>query len=96
VSVLALVLWTFAVVLFIFGVVFVGLGRNSERAYWSQRDPSGDAARDATALGAIVKRAGHYAAGEYRAPLRITAIGVLLCYAAIGFAILAALATWLG
>lgn len=95
-SVLALVLWTFAVVLLIFGLVFVGLGRNSERAYWSQRDPSGDAAGDATPLGDIVKRAGHFATGEYRAPLRITAIGVLLCYVAIGFAVLAALATWLG
>lgn len=95
-SVLALVLWTFAVVLLLFGLVFVGLGRNSERSYWSQRDPSGDPARDATSLSTIVRRAGHYAAGEYRAPLRITAIGVLMCWVAIVMGVLAALATWLG
>lgn len=95
-SVLALVLWTFAVVLLLFGLVFVGLGRNSERSYWSQRDPSGDPARDATPLSTIVRHAGRYAAGEYRAPLRITAIGVLMCWVAVVMGILAALATWLG
>jgi hypothetical protein len=96
VSVLALVLWTFAVVLLLFGLVFVALGRNSERSYWSQRDPSGDPAHDATPLSTIVRRAGHYATGEYRAPLRITAIGVLMCWIAVGMGILAVLATWLG
>ncbi len=92
-STVALVFWMFALVLFIFGVVFVILGMNSERGYWSQRDPRGDARADATSLGAIVLHAGHYATGEYRAPLRVTAIGVLLWYVAVGFAVIAAIAT---
>lgn len=83
-----------ALVLVAFGVVFMLLGMNSERAYWTQRDPSGDARREATPVAAIVKRAGHYAAGEYRAPLRIIAIGVLMCEIAVGFAVIALIATF--
>jgi hypothetical protein len=94
VSNVALVFWIFAVVLFLFGVVFIVLGMNSERAYWSQRDPSGDARTDATPVSAIIKRAGHFAAGEYRAPLRIAAIGALMCEVAIGFAAIALIATF--
>lgn len=89
----ALVLWIIALVLVAFGLAFVLLGRSSERAYWSQRDPSGDARRDATSLGDIVRRAGHYATGEYRAPLRITAIGVLMGWLAAGFAVIAVIVT---
>lgn len=89
----ALVFWIIAIILFIFGVVFVLVGLNSERGYWSQRDPSGDARKDATKLPAIIKRTGHYATGEYRAPLRITAIGVLICEIAIGFAVIALIVT---
>ena len=92
----ALVFWIIAIVLAVFGVVFAMLGMNSERAYWAQRDPSGDARTDATKLSAIVKRAGHFAAGEYRAPLRITAIGVLLCEVALGFAVVALIVTLAG
>lgn len=88
-SIPELVLWTIAVVLALFGLVFVVLGQNSERAYWTQRDPSGDARREATPLSAIARRAGHYAAGEYRAPLRITAIGVLMLEIAVAFAVVA-------
>jgi hypothetical protein len=96
VSSTALVFWIFAAVLFSFGAVFVALGLNSERAYWTQRDPSGDARTEATPLSSIVKRAGHFAAGEYRAPLRIAAIGVLMCEISIAFAVLALIATLAG
>ena len=92
----ALVLWIIALVLAAFGVVFAILGLNSERAYWSQRDPSGDARTDATKLSAVVKRAGHFATGEYRAPLRIAAIGVLMCEIALAFAVVALIVTLAG
>lgn len=92
----ALVFWIIALVLAAFGVVFALLGLNSERAYWSQRDPSGDARTDATKLSAIVKRAGHFATGEYRAPLRIAAIGVLMCELALAFAAVALIVTLAG
>ncbi len=78
----------FAIFLALFGIVFVALGMNSERSYWVQRDPTGDARREATPLTSIIRRAGHYAAGEYRAPLRITAIGVLMVDFAIVLAII--------
>lgn len=86
----------FALVLLAFGVVFVILGMNSERGYWTQRDPSGDARKDATPLSAVIRRAGHFAAGEYRAPLRIAAIGVILGEIAIAFAVLALIVTLVG
>lgn len=86
-----LVVGFFGIFLVIFGVVFALLGQNAERAYWSQRDTHGDPRKDATGLGTIITRAGRYATGEYRAPLRITAIGVLLVYLGIGFFILGAL-----
>jgi preprotein translocase subunit Sss1 len=96
VSIAALTLWIIAIVLLAFALVFIVLGRNSERAYWSQRDPSGNAERDATSLGTIARRAGRYAAGEYRAPLRITAIGVLMVYGAVGFGVIALIVTLAG
>lgn len=92
-SIAAIVLWTFALVLLVIGLVFVVLGMNSERAYWTQRDPSGDARKDATKLSAVVRRSGHFATGEYRAPLRIAAIGVLMAEAAVVFAIVALIVT---
>lgn len=92
----ALVLWIIAIVLLAFGLVFVAVGQNSERSYWAQRDPSGNARADATRLSTIARRAGHYAAGEYRAPLRITAIGVLLAYLAIAFGVIALIVTLAG
>lgn len=92
-STAAIVFWMFAVVLAIFGVVFALLGANSERSYWRQRDPSGNPDREATPISAIARRAGHYAAGEYRAPLRIIAIGVLMIEIAVVFAIVAIIAT---
>jgi hypothetical protein len=73
----------FAIVLAMFGTLFVALGLSNERAYWSQRDTQGDPRRDATKFRAIVKQTWHFAAGEYRAPLRVAAIGVLLWWAAV-------------
>lgn len=93
VSVAALVLWTIAVLLAIFGIVFALLGQSSERGYWSQRDPSGNPAQEATRLRTIARRAGHYAAGEYRAPLRIMGIGVLMVEIALAFAVIALIVT---
>ncbi len=96
VSTLALVFWIFAIVLAIFGIVFALLGQNSERAYWAQRDPSGVARDDATRISTIARRSLHFAAGEYRAPLRIIAIGLLLCEIGLVFAVLAIIATIAG
>ena len=73
----------FAIVLAIFGTLFVVLGLSNERAYWSQRDTHGDPRRDATKFRAIVRQTWHFAAGEYRAPLRVAAIGVLLWWVAL-------------
>ena len=87
-SMAALTLLIFAIVLAIFSAAFILLGMSNERAYWSQRDPSGDARKDATPLSAIAKNTLHYAAGEYRAPLRVVAIGVLMWWIALACLIL--------
>ena len=79
----------FAIAFFIFGLVFVLLGMSSELGYWSQRDPSGDSRKAATGFHMIYHRAFKIAAGEYRAPLRIAAIGVVLWYFAIAALVLA-------
>jgi len=92
-STTVLVLVILAICLALFGVAFIVLGMSNERAYWSQRDPSGDARRDATKLRTIWARAGHFAAGEYRAPLRVAAIGILMVYLAIASAIGALIAS---
>ena len=90
-SVAVIVFIVFAIVLAAFGVAFVLLGMSNERAYWSQRDPSGDPRREATPFGAIVKNTWHYATGEYRAPLRVVAIGVVMWWLAVACAIIALL-----
>lgn len=92
-SVAAFVFWTIAFVLALFGVAFALIGQNSERGYWSQRDPSGNARQEATSLLTIMRRAAHYAAGEYRAPLRIMGIGILLVEVALGFGAIALVIT---
>jgi hypothetical protein len=84
--------WIIAIVLAIFGVLFVAVGMASERSYWMQRDPSGDAAREATKLSVIIRHAGRLATGEIRAPLRIAAIGVILIVLAAIAAVIALLA----
>lgn len=78
----AIVLIVLAVALAAFGVAFAALGMSNERAYWSQRDPHGDPRRDATPFSTVARRAMHYASGEYRAPLRVVAIGVLMLWIA--------------
>ena len=83
------VLWTFAIVLALFGLAFVWTGLNGERGYWSQRDPHGNARADATKFPTIMRKAFTFAVGEVRAPLRIAAIGVILIYAAVAFAVIA-------
>ena len=92
-STAALVFWIIGIVLLAFAAVFVLVGLNSERSYWAQRDPSGDARRESTKFSAILKRSGHIATGEYRAPLRIAALGVILGELAIGFGIVALVLT---
>jgi len=84
-------MWIFAIALALFGLVFVLLGLSSERGYWSQRDPSGNAKAEATKFSKVYANAFRYAAGEYRAPLRIAAIGVVLWYLAVICAVLALL-----
>lgn len=90
-STAALVFVIIAVCLAGFGIAFIALGMSNERAYWSQRDPSGDARQDATRLSSVIRSAGRLAAGEVRAPLRVAAIGVLMCYLAAGFALVGVL-----
>ncbi|MEI7631260.1 MAG: hypothetical protein WCJ73_09015 [Actinomycetes bacterium] len=87
----ALTFLIFAIVLGLFSLAFILLGRSNERAYWSQRDPSGDSRKDATPFGTIFMHTLHYAAGEYRAPLRIIAIGVLMLWIAMGFLLISIL-----
>ena len=87
----AVTLFVCAFVLASFGVGFAGAGMSNERAYWSQRDPHGNSAQDATKFAVILQNAFKYSAGEYRAPLRIAAIGVLMLYLAALFAVLAIL-----
>ncbi len=84
-------MWIFAIALALFGLVFVLLGLSSERGYWSQRDPSGNAKAEATKFSKVYANAFRYAAGEYRAPLRIAAIGVVLWYLAVICAVVAIL-----
>lgn len=83
--------WVFAIALAIFGLVFVLLGLSSERNYWSQRDPSGNAKKDATKFSKVYANAFKYATGEFRAPLRIAAIGVIQWYLAVACAMAAIL-----
>ena len=90
-SIAAETFWIFAIALLIFGAVFVFLGLSSERGYWSQRDPSGNAKKDATKFSTVYANAFKYAVGEYRAPLRIAAIGVIQWYLAVVCAIVALL-----
>ena len=90
---LALVLWIFAIILALFGIAFTALGLSSERTYWSQRDPSGNPRAEATKLHVVIRKAWSLATGDGRAPLRIAAIGVLMVYLAIAFAIAALIAT---
>ena len=85
-----------AIVLIVFGVVFVAVGKSAERGYWSQREPAGDARREATGLADVAGKAGQYAFGDVRAPLRIMAIGMLVVALGIGFAIVSVILALIG
>ena len=87
-STTALTLIILAICLAAFGIAFIALGMSNERAYWSQRDSQGDPRRDATPLAQVVRRAGHFATGEYRAPLRVAAIGVIMIWLAVASAVI--------
>jgi len=89
VSTAALVLTVFAIALAAFGVLFSVMGQRGERAYWSQRDPSGNPNSEATPLRAVALRTWRYAAGEVRAPLRIMAIGILMLWLALACIVVA-------
>jgi hypothetical protein len=88
----SLTLGMFAIVLGLFGIAFTFFGMSNERAYWSQRDPSGDPRKEATPVGKVIAQAWHFATGDYRAPLRVAAIGVLMCWLALIFAAAALIA----
>lgn len=94
-STLPLVLTVFALALLVFGTVFIVMGSNGERGYWSQRDPSGDARADAVTLGAVAKNVGHYATGEVRAPLRLMAIGLIMWWAGLACAVVGLIVSFL-
>lgn len=79
---LTLTMVILAIALAAFGLLFALAGQSGERGYWSQRDPRGDAASDATSLGTVARRPWDYAAAEVRASLRIMAIGVILWWLA--------------
>ena len=85
-----------SIVLIVFGIVFVAVGKSAERGYWSQRDPSGDARREATRLADVAGKAGQYAFGEVRAPLRIMAIGMLIVALGVGFAVVSVILALIG
>ena len=61
-----------------------------------QRDPAGDARREATGLADVAGKAGQYAFGDVRAPLRIMAIGMLVVALGIGFAIVSVILALIG
>jgi hypothetical protein len=92
----AVVLLTLAVVLALFGIGFAAVGMSGERGYWSQRDPEGDPATEATPLRRVAAHAFSIAVSDARAPLRIAAIGVVMVWVAVACAVLGVLLGVLG
>jgi hypothetical protein len=64
---------------------------SSEKAYWFQRDPHGNPAREATPFRKVYTHAFTIAVSDERAPLRIAAIGVVLIYLGIASLIASAI-----
>jgi hypothetical protein len=64
---------------------------SSEKAYWFQRDPQGNPAREATPFRKVYTHAFTIAVSDERAPLRIAAIGVVLIYLGIASLIASAI-----
>ena len=79
--------------LILFGIAFALYGMSSEKAYWYQRDPQGNPAREATPFTKVYTHAFAIAASDERAPLRIAAIGVVLVYLGLASLILAGIFT---
>ena len=82
-SVTVLVFLILGIFLALFGVGFALYGMSSEKAYWFQRDPQGNPAREATPFRKVYTHAFAIAVSDERAPLRIAAIGVVLVYLGI-------------
>jgi hypothetical protein len=83
VSVTVLVFLILGIFLILFGLGFAFYGMSSEKAYWFQRDPQGNPAREATPFRKVYTHAFSIAVSDERAPLRIAAIGVVLTYLGI-------------
>ena len=77
------------VFLALFGIAFALYGMSSEKAYWFQRDPQGNPAREATPFRKVYTHAFTIAVSDERAPLRIAAIGVVLVYLGIASLVIA-------
>lgn len=75
----------------LFGLGFTLYGMSSEKAYWFQRDPHGNPAREATPFRKVYTHAFAIAVSDERAPLRIAAIGVVLIYLAVVSLVVAAI-----
>jgi hypothetical protein len=71
------------VVLAVFGLIFVLVGRSGERGYWEQRDPQEVAGQDDVTIGQVQQKLGYYATKGKRPSLRLMAIGLILLYVGI-------------
>ena len=90
-SITVLVFLILGIFLILFGLGFAFYGMSSEKAYWFQRDPQGNPAREATPFRKVYTHAFTIAVSDERAPLRIAAIGVVLIYLGIVSLIAAAI-----
>jgi hypothetical protein len=91
VSITVLVFLILGIFLILFGLGFAFYGMSSEKAYWFQRDPQGNPAREATPFRKVYTHAFTIAVSDERAPLRIAAIGVVLIYLGIASLIASAI-----
>lgn len=90
-SITVLVFLILGIFLILFGLGFAFYGMSSEKAYWFQRDPHGNPAREATPFRKVYTHAFTIAVSDERAPLRIAAIGVVLIYLGIASLIASAI-----
>lgn len=88
-SITIIVFVILGVFLALFGIAFALYGMSSEKAYWFQRDPQGNPAREATPFRKVYTHAFTIAVSDERAPLRIAAIGVVLVYLGIASLVIA-------
>lgn len=88
-SITIIVFVILGVFLALFGIAFALYGMSSEKAYWFQRDPQGNPAREATPFRKVYTHAFMIAVSDERAPLRIAAIGVVLVYLGIASLVIA-------